>query len=106
MDTGLRGMGKKKNYYGTDEITVTVSNSRSLKSKINMIGRGIREQLKEMNNDADHFVKDMTRLGRFEIYVKLLKIDRSEKDTTDFIYQVNSSIREQRNLSKSQKAMV
>ena len=106
MDSGLKGMGKKKNYYETNEIVVTVSNSRSLKSKINMIGRSIREQLKEMNNNAGHFVKDMIRHGRFEMYIKLLKINRNEKETTDYIYQVDSSIKEQRNLSKEQKAMV
>ena len=97
MDTGLKGMGRKKNYYSTDEITITVINTRSIKSKVNMVARGIRERIKEINLHRNNFVKDMISRGRFETYIKLSKIDVGQ-EATDFIYQINSLIREQRKI--------
>ena len=97
MDTGLKGMGRKKNYYGTNAITITVINTRSIKSQINVVARGIRERIKDMNANSNNFVKDMIARGRFEIYIKLLKIDKGS-ELTDFRYQINSVIKEQRNV--------
>lgn len=96
METGLRGMGRKKNYYATNKVTISVINTRSTKSKVNMVARGIRERIKDMNANGGHFVKDMIAKGRFEIYIKLLKIDVGV-ELTDFMYSINSVIREQRN---------
>ena len=102
MDTGLKGMGRKKNYYSTDEITITVINTRSVKSKVNMVARGIRERIKEMNTERikkinsyhGQFIKDIISKGRLEIYIKLSKIDIGQ-EATNFIYQINSMVREQ-----------
>ena len=96
MDTGLKGMGRKKNYFGTDDITITVTNARSIRSKINVIGKRIREHIKNLNTNSGHFVKDMIAKGRFEIYIKLLKVDKGDK-LTDYTYRIDSIIREQRN---------
>lgn len=97
MDTGLKGMGRKKNYYGTEDITITVVNTHSIVSKINMVGRGLRQRIKDMNANSGHFVKDMIERGRFEIYIKLLKIDKGN-ELTDFKYRIDSIIREKGNI--------
>ena len=97
MDTGLKGMGRKKNYYSTDDITITVINTRPLKSKVSMVAKGIRQQVKDMNTNSTGFIKDMISKGRYEIYIKLLKIDVGE-ELTNFMYQINSIVREQRKI--------
>lgn len=94
MDTGLKGMGRRKNYYSTHDIVITVSNTRPVKSKINMIARRIREEIDEVNKKSV-FVKDMIRLGRFDIHLQLLRIDKGNEETV-FIYRMNTVVREQK----------
>lgn len=95
MDTGLKGMGRTKNYYSTEDIAIPVLNTRSVPSKIKFIARKIREHLNETQALSNNFIKDMISRGRYETYLKLLKIDAG-KEVTNFIYQINTLIREQR----------
>jgi len=87
MDIGLKGMGRKKDYYSTEDITIPVLNTRPLKSTINMLGRALREKVKEIQDNT------IVTKDRFETYLKLLKIDKGE-EVTNFIYQVNTIVRE------------
>ena len=96
MDTGLKGMGRKKNYYDTNDITITVINTRPISLKIQMVAKGIRERIKDMSRKHGVFVREMIQRGRFEVYIKLLKIDKGD-EVTNFVYRINSIIREQRN---------
>ena len=95
MDIGLKGMGRKKDYYSTDKIVIPVTNIHSLKSTINMIGKILRERIKEIEDNSGLFIKDMIAKDRFEIYLKLLKIDKRE-EITNFVYQINTIVREPR----------
>jgi len=87
--------GRKRDDYSVDEIVIPITNVHSLKSTINMIGRTLREKIKEIQDNSGPFIKDMVEKDRFEIYLKLLKIDKGE-EVTNFIYQINTIVREPR----------
>lgn len=94
-NTGLKGMGRRKSYYSTQDIVITVSNTRSVKSKIGMIARRIREEIDEVNKTSGEFIRDMIRLGRFDVHLQLLRIDKGS-DESVFIYRMNTVVREQK----------
>ena len=95
MDTGLKGMGKKKSYYSTEDITIPVLNTRSVTSKIKFVSKKIKEHINETEALSSNFIKDMISRGRYETYLKLVKIE-VEKEVTNFIYQINIIVREQK----------
>ena len=95
MDTGLKGMGRRKQYYSTHDIIINVSNTRSVTSKISIIARRIREEIDEVNKTSGEFIKDMIRLGRFDIHLQLVKIDKGDEES-NFIYKMNTVVREQK----------
>lgn len=96
MDTGLRIIKRNEKNYDTRDIIITIINTRSLSIQISMVARGIRERISEINDNSGEYLKDMVSKGRFEMYIKLLKIDKRQ-EVTDFTYQINRTIKEQRN---------
>jgi len=95
MDKGLTGLGKKKDYYSTENVSIPIINTRSVKSTINFIAREIRERVKEGKGRSSRFMKEMISKGRYETHIKLVKIEVG-KEITNFIYQINTIVREQK----------
>lgn len=96
MDTGLKGMGRKRDYFYSNQVVITVANINSVRNKVKIVAQELRDRVNAMNDKGSVFLKDMIRLGRFEIYIKLLKVVKGTNQT-DFFYQVNSIVREQKN---------
>lgn len=95
-NTGLKGMGRKREYFYSNQVVITVSNAHPVKDKVKIVAQELRDRVNKMNDKGSVFLKDMIRLGRFEIYIKLLRVVKGTKQT-DFFYHVNSIVREQKN---------